>query len=183
MALTHTVHKLITEIWPEIDYAIDATCGNGHDTLFLAKHCTTKGRVLSFDIQQQAINSAEKRIKEHELTNTVQFICDSHEHLKQYAKQQAQVIMFNLGYLPNADKNITTQTDSTLTALNAAIEILAPNGLLSILCYPGHTEGKTETEYVKKWIDDLNKQQFETKTHQSTVPTEASPILFITKKI
>ena len=179
MALTHTAHQLIRDVFPTLDYAIDATCGNGHDTLFLAKLCTKAGKVLSFDIQQQAIDSAKKQIEENGLTEKVTFLCSSHESMQKHISQKPQVIMFNLGYLPNADKNITTQASSTINALNNACEILAPNGLLSILCYPGHAEGRIETEEVKKWINNLCEKQFITRNYQSTVPTEISPILFM----
>lgn len=182
MALTHTAHKLIAEAYPKINCAIDATCGNGHDTLFLAKRCSEKGKVFSFDIQQQAIQVAKKRITENTLTNKVAFFCTSHENMQQHITQKAQVIMFNLGYLPNADKSITTQANSTIKALNSACQLLSNNGLLSILCYPGHAEGKIETEQVKQWLNKLDKQPFIIETHQSNVPTESSPILFIIRK-
>ena len=182
MALTHTTHQLIKEVFPKLDYAIDATCGNGHDTLFLASLCSEKGQVISFDIQECAIQTAKNRIKENGLNNKVTFLCTSHENMQQYVTEPAQVIMFNLGYLPNADKSITTLTNSTINALNTACELLAPNSLLSILCYPGHKEGKIETEHVKEWIRQLDEKRFTNKSHQSTVPKESSPVLFIVQK-
>jgi hypothetical protein len=79
---------------------------------------------------------------------------DVHIHKQQHGKMK--LIMFNLGYLPGSDKTIITQANTTLIALNKAIVLLAPNGLLTITAYPGHSGGEEETEQVKLWCEQLD---------------------------
>lgn len=43
-------HQLLTEIVQPGDVVIDATMGNGHDTLFLSELVQSTGRVFSFDV-------------------------------------------------------------------------------------------------------------------------------------
>ena len=60
--------------------AVDATCGRGRDTLWLAS-CFRK--VYAFDIQQEALNQARLLLQKEGHSN-VAFIHDSHENMKKY---------------------------------------------------------------------------------------------------
>ena len=44
------------------DLCIDATMGNGNDTLLLSRLCGSTGKVLAFDIQEQALNATRERL-------------------------------------------------------------------------------------------------------------------------
>lgn len=126
---------------------VDATAGNGHDTLFcatLAKH------VYAFDIQKEAIDSTKARTLG--LSN-ITYIHDSHAHLAKHIAPFIDGIIFNLGYLPSSDKSKITQSESTLSACNQALELLSDGGFILITCYLGHPGGASEADDVKQWID------------------------------
>ncbi len=139
--------------------AIDATAGNGHDTLFLARHIQNRGQLFAFDVQKQAIDNTYKRLKEAELNDHATLSCCGHEHMLEHIPHalvgKVNLIMFNLGYLPHADKTVITHTNSTMQALNASIQLIAPNGRISILAYPGHAGGDQEAAAVLAWLDQL----------------------------
>jgi len=125
------------------DLSIDATCGNGHDSLFLADISS----VISIDIQVQAINNTRALLEKHGKRGTLHNI--SHSEIDQIPLPQSpHLIVYNLGYLPHGDKSITTQTETTLISIQKSINLLSPKGAISITCYPGHTEGKKEEEHL-----------------------------------
>ena len=169
------------------DIAIDATAGNGHDSLFLAKQIAPKGIVYCFDIQATAIQATHNRLCAAELRNVALLIQHSHAQMSSHIAPEhlgkIKAIMFNLGYLPCGDKSIITQTDSTLSALNAALELLVVNGILTILAYPGHQGGDTETAQVANWCYRLNSENFSLKTINSTEYKDSAPRLFIVQKL
>lgn len=48
-------HEMILSVNLEDGIFIDATAGNGYDTLFLAQHIEKDSKILAFDIQESAI--------------------------------------------------------------------------------------------------------------------------------
>lgn len=162
--------------------AVDATCGNGHDTLALLKAGVKK--VFAFDIQKEAIDSTTKLLEKNydNFKNKVEFINDSHENLQDYVRC-ADVIVFNLGYLPSGDKSITTTTSSTLKALTSALEILSKDGICSVVMYDGHPSGKAEKKELLAYAKQLDGSKYHTAyinlLNQHNHPPE---ILLITKK-
>lgn len=155
--LTQLAHDLIRcEIAPDSEglLAIDATAGNGHDTLFLAELVGPGGRVWAIDIQTAAITQTRERVRPR--IDRVDFCVGDHANLKSMIPlehhEQIAIVMFNLGYLPGGEKSTITRTDSTLTALTAAWELLALGGLLSVIAYPGHPGGDHEALAVADWI-------------------------------
>jgi ubiquinone/menaquinone biosynthesis C-methylase UbiE len=143
----------------EGDLVIDATAGNGHDTLFLAECVGVTGKVLAFDVQQAALVAARKRLAEAGCLERVEFFHESHREIGAYASHKtAAVIMFNLGYLPGEDHELTTLTGETLAALEAASRTIKSGGALSVICYPGHASGAEEAEAVEVWMSQLTDQ-------------------------
>ena len=127
--------KLAKKYWTEhlqpSDVVIDATCGNGHDTLFLT---TLSALVFSLDIQEQALEKAKTLVG-----SKASLIHLSHEFIHEVAVPKApRLIVYNLGYLPKGDKSITTMCNSTLLSIEKSLQILAQDGAISITCYPGH---------------------------------------------
>lgn len=180
--LQHTtelaLHMCAAYIKPE-DVAVDCTCGNGNDTLWLAKRCK---KVYSFDIQQSALDSAKALLAENKVTG-VELIKDSHENIGEYVKEAPSVIIFNLGFLPGGDKSITTKKDSSLDAIKKALEILAVDGILSVTMYPGHEEGKKELELILSWAKGLNSKAYHCVFANMLNQSERAPqVLWITKK-
>ena len=117
--------------------AVDATCGNGHDTLWLAERFA---KVYGFDIQESAIEATRTRLQEEGVEN-VELIHDSHAKMADYIKERPRVIVFNLGYLPGGDKSVSTESCSTLDALAASLKLLEVDGLLCITMYQGTARG------------------------------------------
>ncbi len=60
--LVDFVHMLIKQSYSGHENLnfIDATCGNGFDTLFLCRTAGENGHVKAFDIQEQAIERTRK---------------------------------------------------------------------------------------------------------------------------
>lgn len=150
---TALAQQLLREILREGDLVIDATAGNGHDTLFLADCVGPNGRVLAFDVQAAAIASARAKVEQAGFAGRVEFFQESHLHMESHAAQNSvAAIMFNLGYLPGDDHALTTESATTLFALEAAALLLKPGGALSAVCYPGHPSGAVEAGAVETWM-------------------------------
>ena len=134
------------------DGVIDATVGNGKDTLLLSQ-LVPNGYVVGFDIQEVALQRSRERLKDQ---RHVTLHLRSHEELDQLSLPfSPRLIVYNLGYLPGGDKAITTATESTLRSLEASLRCLAPNGALSIICYSGHPGGQAEEDAVWSWAERL----------------------------
>ncbi len=120
------------------DRVIDATMGNGHDTLMLCNLVGETGFVIAFDVQQQALDSTQRLLAENGLLNRCKLVLESHEFIDRYADPGINAVVFNLGWLPGSDKSIRTHWDSTHPAVTKALQLLAPMGVCVICVYPGH---------------------------------------------
>ncbi len=135
------------------DYVIDATVGNGNDTLFLAK-LVPEGKVFGFDIQKEAIENT--KIKVANFSNVYLYL-KSHEYLNEInIDHKVKLIVFNLGYLPGNNKKITTQWKSTLKALEKGLNLLSDDGLILVVVYPGHEEGLKESKKISQYLESNN---------------------------
>jgi methylase of polypeptide subunit release factors len=159
--ITHYAHTLILAHINHHSHVIDATAGNGYDTVFLAKHAH---HVTAFDIQEDAILATTKHLELEHLDN-VTLLQASHAAMTEYVTQKADVIVFNLGYLPGGDKHITTLTKSTLEALNASLSLLTRGGALIITIYLGHDEGRKEAEHIETLCKTLDPAQYTVLKH------------------
>ncbi|BCX89615.1 hypothetical protein MIN45_P1988 [Methylomarinovum tepidoasis] len=148
-------HAIAARLHPG-DTAIDATAGNGHDTLFLARRVGENGRVLAFDVQPRALRQARERLRQAGLTARVTWHCLGHEHMDQTVPEdwrpRLRAVMFNLGYLPRGDKRLITTAATTTAALEKALALLAPGGRISLIAYTGHPGGRQECEAVRDWL-------------------------------
>lgn len=149
---TELAHLILRGIIRECDLLIDATAGNGHDTVFLAELTGQGGRVLAFDIQDHAIHAARSRVEAAGFSNRVDFLLKSHALMADHAEPgTVAAVMFNLGYLPGDDHQLTTETEETLAALTTSATLLKTGGILSVVCYPGHDTGMLESAAVESW--------------------------------
>ncbi len=159
MKLTDMAHQFAGLHLHAGSIAIDATIGNGHDTLFLAKHVGESGHVHGFDIQPDALSATTQRLSEANLAERVTLHQTGHENLSrtlpQANKGQIDVALFNLGYLPGSDRSTITTSETTLPALAQALEELTPSGLLLVTLYPGHPGGDQEAADVAEWAKSL----------------------------
>jgi predicted methyltransferase len=167
--------------------AIDATVGNGYDTLFLLQKAAPAGRVYGFDIQQSALESARDRITNPVFLDCLTLFHRSHaqmdEMLPQAQHGRVSAVMFNLGYLPGGDKSVITRTESTLAALSAASRLLSPQGIITIIAYSGHAGGAQECEQVRQWCAQLDPGRFEFELIEAKPDDQSAPrLLAINRK-
>ena len=141
------------------DCAVDATAGNGHDTMLLAQCVGKHGKVYAFDVQTSALAATQARLQQAGLQDRAILIADSHARLRQHVPPGLRAAVFNLGYLPGSDKTVVTQAASTLSALEQALDLLQPGGIVVLVIYSGHPGGNAESQAVQDWVQSLNPQQ------------------------
>lgn len=154
------INKIYLEdIVTEGDVVVDATMGNGYDTVYLAKKVGDSGKVYAFDVQEEALKSTSKKISKEGLTN-IELILDGHQNMDKYVSGGVSCIVFNLGYLPRAKHQIITKADTTILAIKKGLDLLKPNGVMSIAIYSGHEGGMEEKEAVYKFAQSLDQNYF-----------------------
>ncbi len=137
--------------------AIDFTMGNGHDTLFLSQAVGKDGHVYAFDIQAQAVLNTERLLCDNGCPLNWTLIHDSHANVRDYVTAPVCAGVFNLGWLPGADKSVTTRRESTAAAVDGALELLDHDGILLIAVYPGHEEGRLEGEMLADKLSKISR--------------------------
>lgn len=142
----------------EGDTVVDFTMGNGGDTLFLSKTVGESGKVFAFDIQEEAISSTREHLISNGAPENYELICASHHRVKEFVEGPIKGGMFNLGYLPRSGrKSVTTMRTTTMPAVEAAIDLLSPDGVLIIAIYPGHEEGALEGDMLREYFSTLSR--------------------------
>lgn len=162
------------------DNAIDATCGNGHDLLFLTE-IIDEGTLFAFDIQKEAIENSKKLLAQNSVTN-VCFYHNSHNNFSMI-KCPIHLIVYNLGYLPGGNKTITTEVNETLKSVKEGLAKVAPHcGAISITAYPGHTEGKKEEDALLLFLATLPPDAWEVRYHKWINSHNAPSLFWIQKR-
>lgn len=157
MRLTEYIHHCLEAHLISGACVLDATAGNGYDTLKCAQLVAPNGQVTAVDVQATALENCKKKLKEAQLDHLCQFHRGNHAlifkdlNLSQ-ASQAYDAILFNLGYLPGGDHACITTPENTLLALEECDRLLKANGLLIVTAYRGHPGGATEAEAVKEWM-------------------------------
>lgn len=179
--LTDVAQQQVGKVLQPGSIAIDATMGNGHDTLFLARTVSPGGRVLAFDVQATALDNTRQRLVEDHLDDVVTLLHAGHEGLAEHVPTtdhgHVDAVMFNLGYLPGSDKSVTTGAETSCQALSAATQVLAPTGVLSVLLYRDHAGAASEAAAVQRWFAALSKQ-WTVERHDS-----AGPVLYLVRNL
>lgn len=182
-ALTFS-HTLIKEIVIPGDTVLDATVGNGFDTIFLAQLVGPTGQVYGFDIQPQALETTRMKLNATDFEHTVVLFNQGHETLAE--KLPATVLLkaaiFNLGYLPKSDKQIITHPKTTLQALDALLPFIERSGRIVLVAYYGHKGGAEELEQLTKYCSRLPQEQFSVLRYQFMNQKNNPPILFCIEK-
>lgn len=151
---------LLEDVIKEGDIVIDATMGNGYDTKYLAEKVGENGLVYSFDVQEEAIKSTKKRLEKAGLIDRVNLILDGHQNMDMYVNKEVSCVMFNLGYLPRAKHQVITKPETTLEAIKKSLELLKPNGIVSIAIYTGHEGGMEECDEVFGYVSKLDQSEY-----------------------
>lgn len=139
-----------------INIAVDMTAGNGYDSKFILKNLNPK-ILYAFDIQKEAKENTQALIGNRD---DFKFILDSHANIDKYIIEEIDLAIYNLGYLPRGDKNITTKEASTLESLEKVLNLLAKNGKVLITVYSGHKEGLLESQSLEKYLGHLDQKNF-----------------------
>ena len=171
-------HDFLAQVITPEDIVVDATMGNGHDTLFLAKLAK---QVYAFDIQEQALEKTSQRIQEAGLTN-VDLILQGHETVDEYVTE-VKAAIFNLGYLPSADKSIITQPQTTLEALEKLCQMLIKGGRIAIMIYYGHEGGDIERDAVLDFVSQLPQQEYTATIYRTLNQINNPPFLVMIEKL
>lgn len=171
---------LAHQIWKDLlipgKLAVDATCGNGRDTLVLAE---TGADVVACDLQPEAIANTQQRLSAHP---QVTFVQRCHTELQPIiGKRPITVLVYNLGYLPGGDKSLTTRVTTTLKSVTSLLPHIEPGGVISITCYPGHAEGAREESAILAWAKTVSPQQWSC-CHHRWLNRHQSPSLLIGKR-
>ncbi|WP_054939334.1 tRNA (mnm(5)s(2)U34)-methyltransferase [Paenibacillus ihuae] len=193
MSVLSFAHKLTAERLASGGRAIDATVGTGADTLVLAKAAGPRGGVYGFDIQPAALKLAEERLRlareeAPAALSPVTLLHRSHAAMAEAVPPEwrgtVSAVMFNLGYLPSgdADKTIITETESTLAALDAALALLRPGGIITAVLYPGHEGGDREAAAVESWAAGLAQPQAQSIIYRQLQRASAPYVVAVEKK-
>jgi tRNA G37 N-methylase Trm5 len=161
---------------------VDATAGNGKDTLFLATNTRPAAVVWAFDIQPSAIENTAKVLADAGLAEKVRLIQSSHDTISSTIDQPIDAAMFNLGYLPGSDRHIATQPTSSLAAVEQVTELLIPGGLMTIVAYPGHVSGNLENQVLRNFLSHLPQQKFSVVCWSMLNQINNPPLLYAVEK-
>lgn len=173
-SITELAHHIVKCYSKEFNVAVDATLGNGGDCDFLS---SCFNRVYAFDIQSIAIEQYER----NKLENVI-LINDSHSNMESYIKEEVDIVMFNLGFLPGGDKGITTMAESSLEAIDQSLKLLRCGGMVLIAVYVGHEEGAKESESIIEYVKKLPRDRFGVMLHKVLNRSEKAPYLLVVEK-
>lgn len=163
--------------------AVDATAGNGHDTLLLSRLAGENGTVISMDIQEAALNNTKELLDKEAEFNNVRLVLDSHANVKSYLDgQNLQLAVFNLGYLPGGDKSITTNANEVIKSLEDLLPLLVSGAAVFVTVYPGHLPGQKEAVALEEYFSNLPQKQFSVMKSLFINQKNSPPQFFIINK-
>lgn len=170
MRICHTVSFVKSVVGQVVQpgcVAVDGTVGNGHDTLYLARLAGPQGAVHGFDIQQTALDSARERLRREDAPDCVRLHLAGHETMRETLPRETvgrvRAVMFNFGYLPGSDGSVITRPETSCAAVDAALSVLAPGGLVTMVLYTGHPGGAEEADALE--------------THCAALPTDTAWVM------
>ena len=164
------------------DTVVDATMGNGKDTLFLCELVGESGHVYAFDVQKEAVERTRERVREAGFAERTTLLLAGHETMAEHVPAGVQAVMFNLGWLPGAEHAVTTQTETTLKAVSAALELIAPGGIVTVCVYPGHEEGTRELHALRELAAGLDVRRYNALYHHFVNASCQTPQLILVQK-
>lgn len=176
-------HEIIRKVVKQGDTVVDATMGNGNDTLLLARLVGSKGKVYSFDIQDAALTNTRKKLRESGTEGFVELIKDGHQNIDKYVPKGIRAVMFNLGYLPKGDHSIGTKADTTIEALQKSMELLMYGGIIMMVIYYGGDSGFDEKEAVQEYIKTIDCRKYSVLVSDFVNQINCPPIAVCIEKI
>ncbi len=176
-------HDIVKRVIGKGDVVIDATAGNGNDTLFLAEIVGVEGHVYSFDVQNKALQNTYAKLKDKNLLDGVTLIQDGHQKMDQYVKCDIKAVMFNLGYLPGGDHNVHTKAHTTIDAIQKSLDLIVRNGIVMIVIYYGGDSGFDEKETVMNFLKEIDCKKYSVLVHTFINQINCPPIAVCIEKI
>lgn len=161
---------------------IDATMGNGYDTLWLARLVGETGKVYAFDVQKEALENTRKRLEEENVLSRAVLYLKGHENIGLTVRSMVDAVVFNLGWLPGFEKSVRTKCETTLSAVSQALSMLKVGGVMTVCVYPGHEEGDEELKALTKWAENLNEKQYDAVIFGYANITKKPPVLIAVTK-
>lgn len=159
--ITQWCQRFIKEHVQEGDFCIDATAGNGNDTKLLAKLVGAQGKVLAFDIQEQALANTKTLLKEADLLSRVQILRENHTEMGKYAEEESvSCIVFNFGYLPGGDHQLATRRETSIKAIYEGLRLLKKGGMMSLCIYSGGDSGFDERDGILEALKALDSKKY-----------------------
>lgn len=157
--ITSYVQHFINEHVKEGDTCIDATAGNGHDTLFLCKLVKERGKVIAFDIQKEALEHTADLLERNGCQ--AQLVLRSHEDMAEYAQEgSVDCIVFNFGYLPGGDHGKATKAESSIAAVEVGLKLLKKGGIMTLCIYSGQDTGFEERDALLEYLRQLDSGKY-----------------------
>lgn len=173
---------VLHQVVQEGDTVIDATLGNGHDTVMLAGLVGETGHVIGFDIQPDAVERTAQRLMEAGLRDRCTLYAEGHQNIAARVTAPVKAAVFNLGWLPGGDKSVTTLWETTHAAISAALSLLEPMGVCTVCAYPGHEAGDRERFALMDWLSTLRPQEFNVLHHRFLNAGPGAPECFVIQK-
>lgn len=174
---------LLAETIQPGDTVVDATAGNGYDTLFLAQLVGDDGQVYAFDVQKEAVNATLLRLLDEGLEHRALVLNDGHENVAQYVTKPVSAAVFNLGYLPGSDHEIITKPNTTVPAIEALLQLLTVGGVIVLVIYHGHAGGKEERDAVLQYVSNLPQKHVHVLQYQFLNQQNDPPFVVALQKV
>lgn len=176
-------HDYVSRVVQPGDIVIDATMGNGNDTLFLSELVGDAGKVYAFDIQQLALDSTKKRLEAAGMLHRAELILDGHQHMDHYAPKGVKAVMFNLGYLPKGDHSIGTRAETTIEAIEKSMNMICKEGIVMIVIYYGGDSGFEEKNAVMEYFKSIDCKKYSVLVHDFVNQVNCPPIAVCIEKM
>ncbi|WP_027109187.1 tRNA (mnm(5)s(2)U34)-methyltransferase [Lacticigenium naphthae] len=182
-ALSQT-HAFLKEIVVPGDTVIDATVGNGNDTILLAQLVGKTGKVIGFDIQSQGLEETKTKLLLTGLTTQVSLYHQGHETVDQLdlSPESVTAAVFNLGYLPKGNREIITHPSTTVEAIEKILPLLARKGFILIMVYYGHSGGTDEKDAVISFVKTLPQKEYTVLSYKFINQVNSPPFLLAIEK-
>jgi tRNA A58 N-methylase Trm61 len=174
--------QILQEAVEEGDCVVDATMGNGHDTLMLCRLVGETGRVIAFDIQEEAVARTAQLLEENGLAGRARLLCRGHEHLLEEVPGEIAAMVMNLGWLPGGNHQVTTLWETTRQAVEAGLKCLRPGGVLVVCAYPGHEEGNREREQLTTLLSGLSNRTYNVLQQRFLNASPNAPVCYVVQK-
>ena len=159
--ITEWCLRFIRDHVKEGDICIDATAGNGNDTLALCNLVGESGKVIAFDIQEEAIVNTKKRLETNAVLERAELHLESHVNMNKYAEENSvSCIVFNFGYLPGGDHNLATKKESSMEAIYEGLRLLKKGGMMSLCIYSGGDSGFEERDAILEELKQLDGKKY-----------------------